>query len=490
MSDTSKISQKLFSASASTVRRQSWWPLVILALATMIVVLDTTVMVIALPSAQKALGMSDASRQWVLTAYTVAYGSLLLLGGRLGDRIGRRRALLIGMAGFALASAVAGAAQSAEMLITARAVEGAFGAILVSSTRALLVTTYTDSRQRATALGVFGAVLVGGLSVGFVVGGLLTNYFSWRWCLYINVPVAVIAGIGAVRVLPAVSGHREVRLDIFGAILACAGMGLLVYGLSLAPATGWSSLTTILPLISGLVLLAAFLVRQGLVLSPLLPLRILTDRSRAGSFIALALGTIANLGTLLILTYQLQVVMRDTALIAGVALIPFAAAVATSSAWIAPRLMPNLPPRYVISAGILLCAGGFFLLTRLTPSSSYAPLILSALVVLGLGSGLIAPPSLHTALVGVAAADMGAAAAMSSTSNQIGASIGTALLNSISVSAAAAYLASHPSVAEPAVAAIHGYAVALAWGGGIELVGAILVLLLISVGQSAPTTSR
>jgi EmrB/QacA subfamily drug resistance transporter len=481
MNDAGEVSQKLFSASISSVRPQSWWPLVVLALATIIVVLDTTVMVIALPSAQKALGMSDSSRQWVLTVYTVAYGSLLLLGGRLGDRIGRRRALLIGMAGFALASVAAGTAQSAQILITARAVEGAFGAVLVSSTRALLVTTYTDARRRATALGVFGAVLVGGLSVGFVVGGLLTNYFSWRWCLYINVPVALIAGLGALSVLPDIAGHRQVRLDILGAILACAGMGLLVYGLSLATSSSWSSPLTILSLISGLVLLSAFLVQQGLAHSPLLPLRILTDRSRAGAFIALALSTIANLGTLLILTYQLQVVMRDTALIAGIALIPFAAAVATSSAWIAPRLMPHLPPRYLISTGILICAGGFFLLTRLTPASSYTPLILAALVVLGLGSGLIAPPSLHTALVGVAAGDMGAAAAMSSTSNQIGASIGTALLGSISVSAAAAYVASHRQTIEPAVAAIHGYTVALAFGGGIELVGALLVFLLITV---------
>jgi EmrB/QacA subfamily drug resistance transporter len=447
-------------------------------------------MVIALPSAQAALGMSDAGRQWVLTAYTVAYGSLLLLGGRLGDRIGRRRALLIGVTGFAVASVAAGAAQSADMLITTRAVEGAFGAVLVSSTRALLVTTYTDPRRRAMALGVFGAVLVGGLSLGFVVGGVLTSYLSWRWCLFINVPVALIAGAGALRFLPAVAGHREVRLDIFGALLACASMGLLVYGLSLAATSGWSSLSTTLYLIAGLVFLAAFLVWQGLSRRPLLPPRILTDRSRAGAFIALALSTIANLGALLILTYQLQAVMRDSALISGVALIPFAAAVATSSAGIAPRLMRHLPPRYLITVGILLCALGFRLLTQLTPSTGYLPLILAALVVLGLGSGLIAPPSLNTALVGVADADTGAAAAMSSTSNQIGASIGTALLNSIAVGATTAYLASHRPASGPAIAAIHGYTAALAWGGLIELAGALLVFVLITVGPSAPKGAR
>ena len=481
--DTIAASTKHEPAVTGSVQTESWWPLFVLALATIMVILDTTVMVIALPSAQKALGMSDSTREWVLTAYTVAFGGLLLLGGRLGDRIGRRRALLIGVAGFALASAVAGAAQSAAMLIGARAVEGAFGALLVSSTRALLVTTYTDARKRATALGVFGAVLVGGVPVGFVVGGLLTSYLSWRWCLYVNVPVGALATIVALSVLPAIKGHVELRLDILGAILACGSMGLLVYGFSEAT-TGWNSSQVILPLIATLVLLTAFVGWQSRALTPLLPLRIVTDHNRAGAFLALALGSVASGGAFLILTYQLQAVMHNTALAAGIAFIPLAVAVGLNSAIVTPRLMAHLSPRYLITTGILLCAGGLFLLTQLSPSTTYVPLILVALVVIGLGGGLIAPPALNTALVGVADADTGAAAAMSSTSNQIGSSIGIAMLNSIAVSATAAYLAAHGPKAAPIVAIIHGFTVALAWGAGIELVGALLVFLLITVGPS------
>ena len=484
--DTIADSPKREPSAISSAQTQSWWPLFVLALATIMVVLDTTVMVIALPSAQKALGMSDTTREWVLTAYTVAYGGLLLLGGRLGDRIGRRRALLIGMVGFALASAVAGAAPSAAILIGARAVEGAFGALLVSSTRALLVTTYTDARQRATALGVFGAVLVGGVPVGFIVGGLLTSYLSWRWCLYVNVPVGVLATIVALGVLPAIKGHVEVRLDVVGAILACGSMGLLVYGFSEA-ASGWDSPHVILPLVAVLVLLTAFVGWQSRAHTPLLPLRIVTDHNRAGAFIALALSSVANGGALLILTYQLQAVMHNTALAAGIAFVPFAVAVALNAAIIAPRLMAHLSPRYLVTTGILLCAGGFLLLTQLAPATTYVPLILVALVALGLGNGLIAPPALNTALVGVGDADTGAAAAMSSTSNQIGSSIGIAMLNSISVYASAAYLAAHGPKAEPIVATIHGFAVALAWGAGLELVGAVLVFLFLS---SPPLTSN
>jgi hypothetical protein len=352
------------------------------------------------------------------------------------------------------------------------------------------VTIYADARQRATALGVFGAVLVGGVSAGFIVGGLLTNYLSWRWCLYITVPVAVTAAAGALRVLPDVPGHREMRLDIPGALLACASIGLLVYGLSEAATEGWDSSQVILTLVFALLVLVAFVVWQARVRSPLLPLRIVTDRNRAGAFIALALGTLANIGVLLILTYQLQVVMRDTALIAGAALIPFAVAVAFSSAGIAPRLMPHVPPRYVISGGILCCAVGFFLLTQLTPTTAYVPLILTAEVVLGLGTGLIAPPSLSTALVGVADADTGAAAAMSSTSNQIGGSIGAALLNSIAVSATATYLVAHRQGIGVLVATIHGFTVALTWGGAIELAGALIVFLLISASPIARKESQ
>ncbi len=321
------------------------------------------------------------------------------------------------------------------------------------------------------------------MPVGFIVGGLLTTYLNWRWCLYVNVPVGVLAAIVALSVLPAIKGHVEVRLDVLGAMLACGGMGLLVYGLSEA-ATGWDSSQVILPLGAALVLLTAFVVWQSRVRSPLLPLRILTDHNRAGAFIALAVTSFANGGTLLILSYQLQAILHNTALAAGIAFVPFAVAVGLNSAIITPRLMAHLAPRYLIATGILIYAGGLLLLTQLAPTTTYIPLILVAEVVLGLGGGLISPPALNTALVGVADTDTGAAAAMSSTSSQIGNSIGIALLNSIAVSATAAYLAAHGPQAEPLVATVHGFTVALTWDAGIALVGALLVFLLITVGPS------
>src|SRR5215467_7894579 len=218
-----------------------WWPLLVISSAQLMAILDTTVMFVALPSAQHAVGLSVAARQWIVTAYTLAFAAFLLVAGRLADRLGARRTLLAGVIGFALASAAGGAAVSGAMLLTARASQGASAALVVSSTKSLLVTVYTADEERSRAIAIFTAANAAGGAIGLVLGGMLTTTLGWRWCLYVNVVVSLIAIIGGPRVLPAVAGRREIRIDLTSAVLASAGMAALVYGLGEAASAGWGS---------------------------------------------------------------------------------------------------------------------------------------------------------------------------------------------------------------------------------------------------------
>jgi EmrB/QacA subfamily drug resistance transporter len=461
--------------------RSRWWALVIISLAQLMVVMDMTVVIVALPSAQRSLTISDTTRQWVVTAYTLAYGGLLLLGGRLADRAGQRRTLLVAVIGFAIVSAVSGSAVDGTMLIASRAVQGAFGALLVPSATSFVALLFpvSERRARAKAIGVFSAIAITGAAFGFVLGGVLTAFLSWRWCLYVNVPLSAAALLGAVVVLPDPSRSQEVRLDVPGAILACGGMVGLVYALGAAASDGWSSRVVIGSLAIAALLIATFVVRQAYARSPLLPLRVVTERNRAGSFIARALLGFGQFAMFLFLTYQFQAAMGFSPIRAGLALVPLLAANAVGSVGIAPQLIPRVPPRLLIVPGILLNAAGLFLLARLTPTTPYLPLILSAEVLLGLGGGLTVTPSLNTALTGVDPADTGTTSGMASASQQIGASIGTALLNSIAASATGAYLALHARPTSTNAAIVHGYTVAATWGAGIVLVGAVLVAVLV-----------
>ena len=260
--------------------RGGWWPLAVIASAHLMAVLDTTVMFVALPSVQRGLGLTVAGRQWVVTSYTLALAGLLLLGGRLADRFGARNTLLIGVVGFACASAVGGAAVDGAMLIAARAVQGAFGAVLVSSTKSLLVNVYTDGQERARAIGIFTATLTAGLALGLVLGGVLTSALNWRWCLYVNIPLSLVAILGAPRVLPALPGRREIRIDVASAVLASAGMVALIYGLGEASVLGWGSGQVTGSLIAAAVLLGGFVARQAGRPGRLLPLRVVLDRNR------------------------------------------------------------------------------------------------------------------------------------------------------------------------------------------------------------------
>src|SRR5262249_51885113 len=332
------------------------------------------------------------------TAYTLAFAALLLVGGRLADRLGARRTLLVGVTGFALASAAGGASVTGAMLLTARPVQGASAAVLVSSTQSLLVTVYTGDEERSRAIGVFTATLTAGAALGLILGGVLTTGLGWRWCLYVNVAFSLVAIIGGPKVLPAVAGQRDVRIDLTSAVLASAGMAALVYGLGEAASAGWGAGQVAGSLAGAAVALAAFVTRQVGKPNRLLPLRVVCDRNRGGALLAMMANSLSTFGMMLILTYQLQTVMGSPALRTGLALLPFAIGAAVASALLAPRLGKRIAPRWLIAAGIFLSAAGLTLLIGLTPASHYLPLILIATITQGLGTGIASPPILSTTL--------------------------------------------------------------------------------------------
>ncbi|MEU8605366.1 MFS transporter [Streptomyces parvulus] len=470
-----------------------WWALVPISLAQLMVILDGTIVNIALPSAQHDLGISDSGRQWVITAYALAFGGLLLLGGRVADLVGRRRTFLIGLIGFAAASALGGASVEPWTLFAARALQGVFGAVLAPSALSLLTTTFTEPGDRGKAFGIYGALAGGGSALGLVVGGLLTEYLNWRWSLYVNVPIALAAFLGALAFLKHRPGLPGVRLDVTGALLGCGGLLALVYGVGETELRGWASPLVLFVLAGGAVLLAAFVVRQSRGDSPLLPLRILRDRNRMGSFVTMGLATAGMFGAFLFLTYYLQAVLGYSPVKTGLAFLPMSAAIAVGAAQVAARLLPRTAPRLPMASGMVLAAAGMVVLTRLDGHSAYATHVLPALLVLGLGMGLTFMPVYATATAAVAPEDSGITSATVTTFQQVGGSLGTVLLNSIAASASAHYVAarSRDSGPEDPVAAdgmVHGFAVASRWSVALLLLAALVAACAVTVG--APKRSE
>jgi len=476
-------------------QRRGWWPLAAIASAHLMAILDTTVMFVALPSAQHALGMSASQRQWMVTAYTLALAGLLLLGGRLADRFGARRTLIAGVAGFAIASAIGGAAVTGAMLIAARAVQGAFGAVLVSSTKSLLVSVYTDEDERTKMIGVFTATLTAGFAIGLVLGGVLTTALGWRWCLYVNLVLAAVPLAAAPRVLPRLPARRNVTIDVISAVLATAGMAGLVYGLGEAASYGWGSAPVDVSLAVAVVALGWFTARQAGHSDRLLPLRVVLDRNRGLGLIGLVVNSLSTFGMMLILTYQLQSVMRYSALRTGLALIPLGAAAALGSAVLAPALARRVPPRWLVSGSIVAEAAGLLPLAWLTPGSGYVPLILAATLIEGLSTGVAGPVTLALSLRGVLPADTGAAGAATSATSQLGSSIGAALLNTIAATAAAGYAVAHAAGAASAAAlataaTVHGFTVAMIWGTVVLAAAAFPVAIFINARKPAREQAR
>jgi EmrB/QacA subfamily drug resistance transporter len=463
------------------------WPaLAIIALAQLMIALDATIVSIALPWAQRALGASDAQRQWVITAYTLAFAGLLLVGGRIADMFGRKRTFVIGLVGFALASAVGGSANSFLMLLAARAAQGAFAALLAPTALSLLAVTFTQPHERARAFAVYGGIAGSGAALGLLLGGAVTQYLGWRWCLYVNVPIAVAAAVGGWKMLTGDgSGHGH-RVDIPGVLFATGGLVALVYACTEAVTSGWRSSTVIGLLGASVVLLCAFVVREARTSAPLLPLQIVLDRNRGGAYVAVAFAIAGMFGAFLFLTYYLQVVLRYSPLQAGLAFLPLTLASQAGSWGIASVLMPRLPARWIMAPGALIAAAGMLILTQIQVDSGYLTHILPAEILLGIGIACVMAPAFNVGTRGVDPRQAGVAAATVNTASQVGASLGTALLNNIAASATAAYLAG-PRLSAGVLnqALVHGYAVATAWAAGVLVLGAIMTAILINAGRPA-----
>ncbi|MFI7605955.1 MFS transporter [Micromonospora sp. NPDC049366] len=465
-----------------------WVALAVIAIAQLMVVLDATIVNIALPHAQTDLGISDANRQWVVTAYTLTFGGLLLLGGRIADYWGRKRAFLVGMVGFALASAVGGLANDGAMLFAARALQGAFGALLAPAALALLTVLFTETRERAKAFAVYGAIAGGGSAVGLLLGGVLTEYASWRWCLLVNILIAAVAVAAALPLVPESRAHGNTRYDVPGAVAVTAGLVLLVYGFTRAAENGWSAGSTLAFIAIGLVLLAVFVVIELRSRHPLLPMRILLDRNRGGAYLTSTLIGAGLFGAFLFLTIYFQVVLRYTPLEAGLASLPVTAGVLIAAGG-ASQLLPRIGAKPLMLSGAVLAVAGMIALTRVGVDTSFVALLLPAQFILGLGLGFTFVPLSSLALYGVPEHDAGAASATLNATQQVGGSLGTALLNTMYTSAVADYLVSRvPSPQNQVNALIHGYSTAFVWGAGLILLAGLATLVLIRVRrEDVPT---
>jgi EmrB/QacA subfamily drug resistance transporter len=460
-----------------------WLILAVLGVAQLMVILDATIVNIALPSAQEDLGFGDDERQWIITSYALAFGSLLLLGGRLSDLLGRKWMFIGGLAGFSVASAIGGAAQSFEVLVAARALQGVFGAMLAPASLALLTVTFTDPAERAKATGVYGAIAGGGGAIGLLLGGVLTEYLSWRWCLYVNLGFAIPAALAALRLLHHQPVEAKPRLDLPGVLTASAGIFALVFGFSKAETDGWDAGITLGFLAAAVVLLAAFVAIQRRVTSPLLPLRVVTDRNRGGAYIAVALTGAGMFGVFLFLTYYLQQTLGFSPVEAGLGFLPMTAALMIGVGVATAKLLPRVGPRPVLTFGMLLASAGLLLLTQVEVDSTYASAVLPGMLVVGFGIGLTMATVMGSATLGVRPRDAGVASAMVNTGQQIGGSIGTALLSTLASSAVTSYLDGRPRTAAVAAeAAVHGYTTAFWISAAIFTAGAIVCGALMRPG--------
>jgi EmrB/QacA subfamily drug resistance transporter len=457
-----------------------WLALAVIAVAQLMIVLDVSVVNIALPDAGADLGISAANIQWVVTAYTLTFGGLLLLGGRIADFIGRKRAFLVGLGGFALASALGGIAANQELLFAARALQGAFAALLAPAALSLLAVTFTDPRERARAFGVFGAISGGGAAIGLILGGVLTEYASWRWTLGINVPIAAVTAVLAVTLVTESRATGDRRFDIPGVLLSAAGLASLVYGFNKAAedGVGWGDPVTLTLLAAAAVLLVGFVVRERSTSHPLLPLRVVLDRNRGGSYLVFLLVGAAMFAIFLFLTFYFQQTLGYTPLESGFAFLPFSGGIILG-AGVVSQLLPRVGPRPLMVVGLLLAAVGMLWLTRIGVTSSYVTEVLPAEVVISLGLAAVFVPASSTALVGVSEQDSGVASAVLNTAQQVGGSLGLALLSTFYASSVTGYLAENPGES-PAAAFVHGYHVAFVWGAGFLALALLLGAVLVS----------
>jgi EmrB/QacA subfamily drug resistance transporter len=465
--------------------------LLVIATAQLMVVLDSTIVNVALPHVQRALGFSGTGLEWVVNAYAVTFGGLLLLGGRAGDILGRRRVFVFGLLLFSAASLLGGFATSQAWLLTARAVQGVGGAVIAPTALALITTNFPEGGQRNRAFGVYAAMAGAGSAVGLLLGGILTTYVSWRWVMFVNVPIGLLVAAAAPRVL-AESPRMPGRIDMAGAITGTGGVALLVYGLSKA-ATGsdgvshWGDAQVLASLTVSVALLVSFVWIEMRSPHPLLPMRILADRNRSGTYLIMLCVATALFGLFFFLTLFMQSVLGYSAIQSGIAYLPFAVGVVTGSALASP-LMARVGARPLILAGTAAVAGGTFWFSRLTEHSGYTGQLLGPLLVTSLGLGLVFVPLALVSLHNVAEEDTGVASSLLNTGQQVGGAIGLAVLGTVawtavanSIEAQAASTAA-AKAGTPPPASVYNHALAVGFSRGFEVAaGVALLALLIAI---------
>jgi EmrB/QacA subfamily drug resistance transporter len=474
--------------------------LLVIATAQLMVVLDTSIVYVALPHIQAALGFSGSGLEWVVNGYALVFGGLLLLGGRAGDLLGRRRMFVIGLLLFSAASLAGGLATSQAWLLAARAVQGVGGAIVAPAALALIATTFPEGRARSRAMGVYAAMSVAGAAVGLIAGGLLVTYASWRWVLFVNVPIGIVAALAAPVVLPAVPGRGGGRFDLPGAITGTGGVAALVYGLSSAATASdgtshWGSASVVAALTAGGVLLAAFAVIETRSRHALLPVRLLRSRDRAGAYlIMLGVGT-ALFGVLFFLNFFVQDVWGYSALRTGAAFLPMTAAMFAASG-AAATLVSRIGARPLLLAGAAVSAGALYWLSLLTEQGTYAGGMLGPTLAIGAGVGLLMVPLQLVALARVPEADAGAAASLLNVGRQVGGSIGLAVLGTVAWTVVADRARTQTAVSAPAASprsaawqAAYQHALAAGFDRAFQ-VAAGMALLIVVVAISAIRTRR
>ncbi|MCU1617704.1 MAG: pur [Frankiales bacterium] len=483
-----------------------WLALAVIAVTVLMIILDATIVNIALPSVSKDLKISAATQQWIVTAYTLTFGGFLLLGGRIADFWGRKRTYLVGAAGFALASAVGGLAVNEQMLFIARAAQGAFGALLGPASLALLTVLFTDAKERAKAFAVYGAIAGGGSAVGLLLGGVLTEYADWRWCFWVNIPVAIVAIAAAIPFVPESKAPGDSTYDVPGAVLVTLGLTSFVYGFTRvaqasqqnaatgSTATGWTEPWALFFIGAGALLVALFVVVELRVENPLLPMRLVLDRNRGGAYLTSTLVGAGLIGAFFFLSLYFQQVLGYKPVEAGLASLPTTLGVLVS-AGAASGLVPRIGPKPLMVVGGLLAAGGLYLMSFLGVHSSFWSLAFPGQLLLGLGLGFTFVPLSNLALVGAGTHDAGAASAVLQAVQQIGASIGTALLATISVAAITTAFTDSVKAGknpkDPALglaAQVHGYTTAFTWAAALLVLGAIVAAVLVkATKEDLPT---
>jgi EmrB/QacA subfamily drug resistance transporter len=476
-------------------RRRAGRPGIALAImlgAQLMVILDMTVVNIALPHIATGLHFTATSLSWVMNGYTLAFGGLLMLGGRAGDILGRRRVFLAGIALFTVASLAGGLASSAPWLLVARAAQGAGGALATPAVLALIISAFPEGRQRTKALGIYTAVVTGGGSLGLVLGGMITEWLDWRWVLFINVPIG-IAVIALAPLFVAETPRQPGRFDLAGAVTSTAGVASLVFAFIWAASHGWSASATIATLIAAVVLLAVFLVNETRVRQPITPLRLFADLSRSGSFLARLLLVAGMFGMFFFLTQFVQEILGFSPLRAGVAFLPMTVTLFAVSR-LAPRLMARFPAKPLMVVGMLPVIAGMAWLSRVSPATSYASGVLGPMVLLGAGLGVVFVPLTSASLAGVPPEDSGAAASMVNVMQQVGGSLGLAALVTVfgtaSRNAEAHATAGLTRVAEQHHVIAHGMATSFGVAAIFDAC-ALLVILLAIRGRTpaAPATA-